>query len=95
MGSLGHYIQELSHIGIRIRDFVHEGTGEAWRHALLLPEPGIGWILLSEGSDGRDALAGPARENPALLQGFSRICEGGRVALYRRDGPAAGLRNVR
>jgi hypothetical protein len=95
MGSLGHYMQELSHIGIRIRDFVHEGTGEAWERALVERNPGVGWILLSEVTDGRDALTGPARENPALLRGFSRICEGGRVALYRRDGPSAALRIAR
>jgi hypothetical protein len=85
MSSLGHYMQELSHIGLRLRDFVHEGNGDAWQQALAAPGPEIGWILISEGTDGRDALWRPAQENPALLRGFSRVCEGGAVALYRRD----------
>jgi hypothetical protein len=85
MNSLGHYMQELSHTGLRLRDFVHEGNGEAWRQALERPGPEIGWILISESAHGRDALFGPAYEKPALLRGFSRVCEGGAVALYRRD----------
>jgi hypothetical protein len=33
-------------------------------------------------------LAAIARENPGFLEGFSRVCEGAGVALYRRALPA-------
>jgi hypothetical protein len=87
MGSLGHYMQELSHVGLRLRDFVHEGNEPWWSDARAGagPGPDVGWIMISEGTDGRDALYRPAQENPAILRGFSRVCEGGSVALYRRD----------
>ena len=34
MGSLGHYMQEASLSGFRIRDFLHEGNGDIWLAAL-------------------------------------------------------------
>ena len=34
MGSLGHYMQELSRRGFAIRDFLHEGNGDIWLGAL-------------------------------------------------------------
>ena len=37
MGSLAHYMQELSSIGFGIRDFVHEGNGEIWLDAFADP----------------------------------------------------------
>ena len=37
MGSLAHYMQELSHAGINIRDFVHEGTLPYWQEAIEAP----------------------------------------------------------
>jgi hypothetical protein len=85
MSSLAHYMQELSAVGLRLRDFVHEGNTEAWWRALDDPSREVGWVLISEGTDGRDALFTPARENPNFLKGFSRVCEGGGVALYRRS----------
>jgi hypothetical protein len=33
MGSLAHYMQELSLAGINIRDFVHEGTLPYWQES--------------------------------------------------------------
>lgn len=86
MGSLGHYMQELSHAGFRLRDFLHEGNGETWQRAIDGARPFVGWVMISEGTDGRDPLLGPSRENPHFLEGFSRVCEGGLVALYRRVG---------
>jgi hypothetical protein len=41
-------------------------------------------VLVEEYAEGGDILAEIARENPRLLDGFSRVCEGGGVALYRR-----------
>ena len=38
MGSLAHYMQELSHEGIHIRDFVHEGNLPHWQEAIESPK---------------------------------------------------------
>jgi hypothetical protein len=87
MGSLGHYMQELSRRGFRIRDFLHEGNGDVWLGALIDPRPFAGWMLIEEKAEGGDMLAARARENPRFLDGFSRICEGAGVALYQRRPP--------
>jgi hypothetical protein len=84
MGSLGHYMQELSPEGFSIRDFLHEGNGDIWLAALNGPQPYAGWLLIEEKAEGGDMLAKIARENPRFLAGFSRVCEGAGVALYRR-----------
>ena len=85
MGSLGHYMQELSHEGFTVRDFLHEGNGDIWLAALESPEPFAGWVLVEEAAEGGDVLAGIAREKPHFLSGFSRVCDGAGVALYRRQ----------
>jgi hypothetical protein len=85
MGSLGHYMQELSREGFRIRDFLHEGNGDIWLGALTEPRPFAGWMLVEEKAEGGDMLAVHARENPRFLDGFARICDGAGVALYRRQ----------
>jgi hypothetical protein len=84
MGSLGHYMQELSPEGFSLRDFLHEGNGDIWLAALNGPRPYAGWLLIEEKAEGGDMLAKIARENPHFLDGFSRVCEGAGVALYRR-----------
>jgi hypothetical protein len=91
MNSLGHYMQELAAVGFDVRDFVFEGNFVAWNQGLEHPEQVAGWILISEGTDGRDALLAPARNRPAFLGQFTRVCEGGNVALYRRDATPAPL----
>jgi hypothetical protein len=92
MGSLGHYMQELSRAGLGIRDFLHEGNGDIWLAAVEGPRPYAGWILIEEKAQGGDMLAHVARDNPRFLDGFSRVCEGAGLALYERteraDGPA-------
>jgi hypothetical protein len=85
MGSLGHYMQDLSRSGFRIRDFLHEGNGDIWLNALNDPRPFVGWVLIEEQAEGGDMLAKRARENPAFLNGFSRVCEAAGLALYRRS----------
>jgi hypothetical protein len=85
MGSLGHYMQELSRSRFTIRDFLHEGNGDLWLSAIVRARPFAGWVLIEEYAEGGDVLAEIARENPRLLEGFSRVCEGGGVALYRRE----------
>src|SRR5262249_20584497 len=42
MGSLGHYMQDLSRAGFSIRDFLHEGNGDIWLSALEDPRPFAG-----------------------------------------------------
>ena len=84
MGSLGHYMQDLSHEGFALRDFLHEGNGDIWLNALDSPRPFAGWILIEEKAEGGDMLAIAAREHPAFLAGYSRVSEGAGLALYRR-----------
>ncbi len=85
MGSLGHYMQEASRAGFRIRDFLHEGNGDIWLAALERPRPFAGWILIEEKAEGGDMLARRAREDPGFLDGYSRVCDGAGLALYKRD----------
>ena len=90
MGSLGHYMQDLSRRGFLLRDFLHEGNGDIWLNALENPRPFAGWLLIEERAEGGDMLAKRARENPAFLAGFSRVSEAAGVALYRRAPLTAG-----
>ncbi len=85
MGSLGHYMQETAAAGFDVRDFLHEGNGVLWPAAVADPRPYAGWILIEERAEGGDVLAKRSRENPEFLDGFSRVCSGGGVALYRRQ----------
>ena len=83
MGSLGHYMQDLSREGFRIHDFLHEGNGEIWRFAMLNPSGIAGWIAIEERAEGGDALYEEAHHNARFLSGYVRVAEGGGVALYR------------
>ena len=84
MGSLGHYMQDLSKAGFSLRDFLHEGNGDIWLNALNTPRPYAGWILIEEKAEGGDMLAQIVRERPTFLEGYTRVCDGAGVALYRR-----------
>jgi hypothetical protein len=84
MGSLGHYMHDLSAHGFVIHDFLHEGNGDIWNLAMTDPKAVVGWIAIEEKAEGGDALVVEARRHPAFLEGFSRVAEGGGVALYRR-----------
>ena len=85
MGSLAHYMQELSHAGIDIRDFVHEGTLPYWHEAIEAPQGRVGWILIEERAEGGDMLAARVRESSAFTTGFARMCADGGVALYKAE----------
>jgi hypothetical protein len=89
MGSLAHYMQELSAEGFRIRDFLHEGNGFIWDAALENPGAHVRWVLVEEQSEGGDMLAQRARSRPRYLAGFERVAEGGGVALYRHLAPGS------
>ena len=102
MGSLGHYMQEASESGFSIRDFLHEGNGDIWLAALDVPRYYADWILIEERAEGGDMLARRARERPSFLDGYTRVCEGAGMALYKRSevrdlgsgsGDQAGIRN--
>jgi len=82
MGSLAHYMQELSSVGYSIRDFLHEGNGDLWAGALNGPRRYVRYILIEEVAEGGDMLAERARSDPRFLDGFTRTCSGGGVALY-------------
>jgi hypothetical protein len=85
MGSLGHYMHELSAAGFDIRDFLHEGNGPIWDSAFTRgPAPLVEWVLIEEEAEGGDAVARRHRLHPRLLTAFDRVCEGGNVALYQR-----------
>jgi hypothetical protein len=84
MGSLAHFMQELSGLGFNIRDFLHEGNGFIWDAAIENPGGHVSWILIEERAEGGDVLAVRARTRPGYLAGFARVAEGGGIALYRR-----------
>jgi hypothetical protein len=85
MGSLAHYMQELSQAGLDIRDFIHEGNLPHWQQAIESPKGRVGWILVEERAEGGDLLADRARASSAFLTGFKRVCADGGVALYKAD----------
>ena len=83
MGSLGHYMHDLSKAGFDIHDFIHEGNDRAWPYALLRARWVAGWVVIEERAEGGDALFRQAKQNHRFLEGFDRVAEGGNVALYR------------
>lgn len=85
MGSLAHYMQELSHAGFDLADFLHEGNGPIWAAALhSAPSLVVGWILIEEAAEGGDLLFQRSQQHPGFLADYDRVCEGGNVALYKR-----------
>ncbi len=84
MGSLGHYMQESSHAGFALADFVHEGNGTLWSTIRERPGRYVNWMLIEGRAEGGDLFAERARVDPSLLDGLSLVAEGGGVALYRR-----------
>lgn len=84
MGSLGHYMQDLSRAGLSIHDFLHEGNGEIWKYAMGHPQPFAAWILVEEKAEGGDALYWQGKLDPRFFAGYERVAEGGNVSLYRR-----------
>ena len=91
MGSLAHYMQELSAAGFDLADFIHEGSGPIWQGSYYSdPSPFAGWVMVEEEAEGGDMLAQRQKEYPRFLAAYDRVCEGGNVALYRRRGGASG-----
>ena len=72
MGSLAHYMQELSREGFHIVEFVHEGNGVIWEFAMETgPAHHAGWMLVEEQSEGGDVLARRIRRDPAFARGHA------------------------
>jgi hypothetical protein len=94
MGSLGHYMHELSAAGFAIRDFLHEGNGPIWDSAFTRgPAPLVEWVLVEEQAEGGDAISQRHRQFPGLLEDYDRVCSGGGVTLYRRRAGIGGQRS--
>jgi hypothetical protein len=86
MGSLAHYMQELSRARFDIADFLNEGNGVIWELAMKTgPAPHAGWMLVEEQAEGGDLLAQEIRRRPSFAAGMRPVCEGGGVRLYRRN----------
>jgi hypothetical protein len=85
MGSLGHYMHDLSLAGFDIKDFLHEGNGEIWRFAMLKPQGHAGWLIVEGSAEGGDALH-HASLRDRWLDGFEQVAEGGGARLYRSIG---------
>ena len=85
MGSLGHYMHDLSQSGFAIGDFLHEGNGEIWKYAVRRPRPYVEWIVVEERAEGGDELYRQGRLDPRFFEGYARVAEGGGVALYQRN----------
>ena len=85
MGSLAHYMHDLSAAGFHIRDFLHEGNGEIWKYAVAHPAPVVEWIAIEGTAEGGDALHWQATHDRNFLRGYDRVAEGGGVSLYRRQ----------
>jgi hypothetical protein len=83
MGSLGHYMHDLSLAGFGIRDFLHEGNGELWWLAMDRPRGVVGWIAVEERAEGGDAIYWQGQKDADFFSGFERVAEGGNVGLYR------------
>jgi hypothetical protein len=82
MGSLGHYMHDLSLAGFDLKQFLHEGNGEIWRFAMLQPRGHAGWLIIEGSAEGGDALH-QASLRPRWLDGFELVAEGGGARLYR------------
>ncbi|HET7220572.1 MAG TPA: hypothetical protein VFJ02_21110 [Vicinamibacterales bacterium] len=84
MGSLAHYMHDLSRDGFAIHDFLHEGNGEVWKAAMRYgPRAYVRWVAIEESAEGGDAVYLRTKEQRGFLDGFERVAEGGGVALYR------------
>ena len=70
MGSLAHYMQELSHAGINIRDFVHEGTLPYWQEAIEAPQ---GPRRMDSGRGARRGRGHAGHARPRVVRIYHRL----------------------
>ena len=86
MGSLAHYMHDLSRDGFGIGDFLHEGNGEIWQAAILDPAAHARFLMVEERAEGGDLFAHLLKDRPEIAAGFQRVAAAGNVALYVRTG---------
>ena len=86
MGSLGHYMQETSRAGFRLRDFLHEGNGDIWLAALARGPQRVRRVGADRGKGRRRRHAGDARARAAAFSRriLARVRGSGGLALYKR-----------
>jgi hypothetical protein len=90
MGSLAHYMHDLSREGFCVHDFLHEGNGDVWKAAMEFgPRAYVRWVAVEERAEGGDAVYQRSQQLRTFLDGFERVAEGGGVALYRATPPIA------
>ena len=83
MGSLAHYMHDLTELRINVRDFLQEGNEQLWVHAVARgPRGFVRWVVIEERAEGGDVLFQAATRDPHFLDGFVRVAEGGGAALY-------------
>jgi hypothetical protein len=83
MGSLAHYMHDLTELGIGVRDFLQEGNEQLWVHAAAQgPRGFVRWVVIEERAEGGDVLFQAATRDPHFLDGFVRVAQGGGAALY-------------
>ena len=88
MGSLAHYMHDLTELKMRVRDFLQEGNEQLWVHAMSEgPRGFVRWVIIEERAEGGDVLFQAARKDPRFLDGFERVAQGGGVALYKATPP--------
>jgi hypothetical protein len=84
MGSLAHYMHDLTELNLNIHDFLQEGNEQLWVHASTRgPRGFVTWVAIEDQAEGGDVLFAAAKRDPDFLEGFERVAEGGGVALYR------------
>jgi hypothetical protein len=93
MGSLAHYMQNLSWSGYQLRDFIHEGNGVIWQAAVRAPGEHVNWVVVEERSEGGDVLAQRIGADARYLREFDRVCEAAGVALYRKRSSPRPMRD--
>ena len=85
MGSLAHYMQELSREGFRIADFIHEGNGAIWELALTTgPAAHAAGCSSKSNRKGATSSRVECARTSRSPAGWIGVCAGGGVALYRR-----------
>ena len=86
MGSLAHYMHDLSALGMNVRDFLQEGNEQLWVHAAARgPRGFVRWVVIEERAEGGDALFHASQKDPHFLDGFERVAEGGGVVLWKQN----------
>jgi hypothetical protein len=84
MGSLAHYMHDLTELRLNVRDFLQEGNEQLWVHAAAQgPRGFVRWVVIEERAEGGDVLFQAATRDPRFLDGFVRVAQGGGAALYR------------